>query len=297
VGLGETTALSLRGGRAFARIVEELQAVRSGIDGDIRSPAGVSAQTAAAIAMAQLDLAGKIEGEPAWRMLGATSARPVECNATLTAGAPEEVARQAIAWAERGFRTFKLKVGMEGDVEQVAAARRALPSDAKLRVDANGAWSVEAATARLAAMGPLELAEQPVATAEELRDLRTRTEVPIAADESVTTPADARGLADVCRYATVKLAKVGGHDVAAAIAAELPVYMSSALDGPVGIAAAAHVAQAIPDPGVAHGLATSLLFSDTVGRGAELDGPMLRVPDGPGLGVELDEQALARLRL
>jgi L-alanine-DL-glutamate epimerase-like enolase superfamily enzyme len=75
------------------------------------------------------------------------------------------------------------------------------------------------------------------------------------------------------------------------------VYLSSALDGPVGIAAAAHVAQAIPDPGVAHGLATSLLFSDTVGRGAELDGPMLRVPEGPGLGVELDEQALGRLRL
>jgi L-alanine-DL-glutamate epimerase-like enolase superfamily enzyme len=95
----------------------------------------------------------------------------------------------------------------------------------------------------------------------------------------------------------VKLAKVGGPDAALAIARELPVYLSSALDGPVGIAAAAHVAQAIPETGLAHGLATSLLFSETIGRGAELDGPMLSVSDGPGLGVELDEDALARLRL
>ncbi len=75
------------------------------------------------------------------------------------------------------------------------------------------------------------------------------------------------------------------------------MYLSSSLEGPVGIAAAAHVAQAIPDAGIAHGLATSLLFSETIGRGAELEGPMLHVPDAPGLGVELDEDALARLAL
>jgi L-alanine-DL-glutamate epimerase-like enolase superfamily enzyme len=297
VGLGETTALSLRGGDVLATIVDELRRIGPLLDGDEQSLGGFSAQTRAAVAIAQLDLAAKLRGEPVWRMLGATAARPVECNATLTAGAPDDVARQAVAWAELGFQTFKLKVGMDGDVEQVSAARRVLPADARLRVDANGAWNVEEATTRLAAMGTLELAEQPVATAQELRALRTRTAVPLAADESVTTADDARRLAATCRYATVKLAKVGGPHAAAAIARELPVYLSSALDGPVGIAAAAHVAQAIPDPGVAHGLATSLLFSDTVGRGPELDGPMLRLPDEPGLGVELDETALARLRL
>jgi L-alanine-DL-glutamate epimerase-like enolase superfamily enzyme len=297
VGLGETTSLSLRGGRPFAKIVEELRSIGPLLAGGSESLSGISMQAFGAVVMAQLDLAGKIRGEPAWRMLGAAAARPVECNATLTAGAPHEVTRQAIAWAERGFRTFKLKVGTHGDVDQVAAVRGALPGDAKLRVDANGAWNVDEAAARLAAMGRLELAEQPVATADELRELRGRTDVPLAADESVTTPAEGRLLADVCRYATVKLAKVGGPGAAVAIARELPVYLSSALDGPVGIAAAAHVAQALPDAGVAHGLATSLLFADTVGRGADLDGPMLRLPDAPGLGVELDEQALARLRL
>jgi L-alanine-DL-glutamate epimerase-like enolase superfamily enzyme len=164
-------------------------------------------------------------------------------------------------------------------------------------VDANGAWTVDEAAARLAEMGPLELAEQPVATVAELRTLRGRTDVALAADESVVTRADARRLADICRYATVKLAKVGGPGPAAEIASELPVYLSSALEGPVGIAAAAHVAQAIPDAGLAHGLATSLMFSETVGLGAALDGPMLHVPEGPGLGVELDEDALRRLAI
>lgn len=289
VGLGETTALSLRGGEAVPRIVEELRSFQAGDD--------LSFEARAALAIAQLDRAGKAAGEPAWRTLGAKAARPVECNATLSAGAPEDVARQAAMWAELGFTTFKLKVGMDGDVEQVAAARAALPADAKLRVDANGAWTVDEAAARLAEMGPLELAEQPVPTAAELHELRARTEVPLSADESVVTPEDARRLAKVCRYATVKLAKVGGPGPAAAIARELPVYLSSALDGPVGIAAAAHVAQAIPDAGLAHGLATALMFSETIGRGAELEGPMLHVPDGPGLGVELDEDALGRLAL
>lgn len=297
VGLGETTALALRGGDDLAQIVEELRGLEPVADGGLESTRGASMQALAAIEMAQLDLAGKAQGKPVWQLLGGARAEPVECNATLTAGPPAAVARQAKAWAARGFRTFKLKVGTDGDVEQVAAARAVVPEGARLRVDANGAWSVGEAAAKLAAMGPLELAEQPVASVAELRELRPRTDVPLSADESLVTTADARRLVSVCRYATVKLAKVGGLGRAAEIAQELPVYLSSALDGPVGIAAAAHVAQAIPDAGVAHGLATELLFAETIGRGALLDGPMLQVPDGPGLGVELDEDALRRLAI
>ena len=297
VGLGEAAALSLRGGDPLGQIVCELESARPLPEGGLEKPAGISPPALAALAIALLDLEAKLAGEPAWRILGADAARPIECNATLTAGPPEEVARQARAWAERGFETFKLKVGMDSDVEQVAAARRALPGDARLRVDANGAWAVRQAAERLAAMEPLELAEQPVATNTELHDLKRLTAVPLAADESVVTGEDARAAAGACSYATVKLAKIGGPTVALQISKELPVYLSSALEGPVGIAAAAHVAQALPDAELAHGLATRLLFSGWVGKGAELDGPMLNVPAGPGLGVELDEEALARFAL
>jgi L-alanine-DL-glutamate epimerase-like enolase superfamily enzyme len=307
-GLGETTALTLRGGDALIRIAADLArggSLLEGIEFDSRrwaEPAerlrsALSAQALAAFETALLDLAGKLDGEPAWRLLGADVAHPVECNATLTAGTPEEVARQAVAWANWGFRTFKLKVGVDGDVEQVSAARDALGPDARLRVDANGVWSIQEAVERLRRMTPLELAEQPVATLAEMAEVRAQTDVPICADESVETPEQARSAAASCDVATVKIAKVGGLRAALEVARWLPVYLSSALDGPVGIAAAAHLAQALPDAGFAHGLATSLLFAETVGRGAELDGRLLTVPEGPGLGVEIDEGAIARHRL
>jgi L-alanine-DL-glutamate epimerase-like enolase superfamily enzyme len=126
----------------------------------------------------------------------------------------------------------------------------------------------------------------------------------IAADESVTSAKEAgRAVrAGACAMATVKLAKVGGIGEANGIAAELPIYLSSALDGPLGISAAAHAAQALrfegAAAGLAHGLATQLLFSDTVAtRESRLDGDLLTPPEGPGLGVELDEDALERLRI
>src|SRR5205814_2716732 len=121
------------------------------------------------------------------KLLGAEESRPVVCNATLVAGKPSAVAENGRRWAERGFETFKLKAGMDGDVEQLAAVRDALGEDARIRVDANGAWSGEQARERLAAMAAsgLELAEQPVATLEEMAELRGSVDVPLAADESV----------------------------------------------------------------------------------------------------------------
>jgi len=309
-GLGETTSLSLRRGAPIATIVRELsergaallegatfEPGRWGAQVESLAGDGLSREALAALDIALLDLAGKLSGDPAWKLLGAGEPKPVRCNATLVAGEPSRVAEDALAWAERGFATFKLKVGTEGDVEQVAAAREALGGSAALRVDANGIWTVAEAVEKLGRMAPLELAEQPVPTLEEMAELRLRTSVSLAADESVATPEDARRAVPSCDAVTVKVAKAGGIRASLEIARWLPVYLSSALDGPVGIAAAAHLAQVIPDAGFAHGLATSLLFAETAGRGAELDGAVLRVSGAPGLGVELDEQALERLRL
>ena len=100
----------------------------------------------------------------------------------------------------------------------------------------------------------------------------------------------------------MKLAKVGGIGPAGAIGAQLPTYLSSSLDGPVGIAAAAHAAQALyrdrDDPGLAHGLATQELFGGTIASvECEVRDGLLHLPEGPGLGVEIDERALERHRL
>ncbi len=297
-GLGEAVPLSLRGGESLAAVARELA------DSGGQTARDMSAPARAAIEMARLDLRGKLEDRPAWKLLGARSARAVPCNATLTAGTAETVARQAERWAGLGFETFKLKVGVAGDVAQVEAVRGAVGRGARLRVDANGVWTTDEAIVKLGAMErfSLELAEQPGAGLEELALVRTRTAIPVAADESVANPREAARAVELgaCALATVKLSKVGGFEAALAIAECLPVYLSSALDGPFGVAAAAHLAQALGkgDAGVAHGLATGELFEDTIAHEECVvrDG-CLHLSGGPGLGVRLDESALRRARL
>ena len=212
----------------------------------------------------------------------------MRCNATLSAGTPDEVAAAAARWAELGFDTFKLKVGAGDDVAQVAAARSAVGPAARIRVDANGAWTVEEAAVRLGALAPagIELAEEPVSGIEALRALRGRSPVALAMDETAAQPgAIASGATDlVC----LKISSCGGISALLAKAALVrasgaDVYLASTYDGPLGIAAAVHCAAALR-PMAASGLGTLELFEDefTV---LSLDGGAIAVPTKPGLGV------------
>jgi L-Ala-D/L-Glu epimerase len=317
-GWGETAALSLRGGVGIEEIAADIrERCWAGLlEGEIEPKRiwsaiarcrnrGASPQAVAAVDIAIHDLIGKATGEPVWRLLGAAEAAPVPCNATLPAANPAETRRLAQEWAAEGFRTFKLKVGLPGDVTQVATVRQALGDGVAIRVDANGAWSVDDAADRLEALAQhrIELAEQPVGTFEQMVEVRRRVDVRIAADESLVSPFDARRGRELgaCEVAAVKVAKVGGLGAALEIAEVMPSYLSSALEGPVGIAAAAHAVQALRfrngDAGVAHGLATERLFSASIGSGLAAEGDRLIVDDRPGLGVEIDEDALAARRL
>ena len=161
------------------------------------------------------------------------------------------------------------------------------------------------ALGRIAKLEPLglEFVEQPCATVAELAEVRAGTDVPVVADESVNDVAEAREATSLGAIdaATLKLAKVGGPRAAIAIAAVAPAYLSSALDSALGIAAAAHTVQAMRHrqfaSGLAHGLATSSLFADNVADDGPLSGPEIEVGDRPGLGVDVDEDAIERLRL
>jgi o-succinylbenzoate synthase len=318
-GLGEAAPLALRGGPTLEEIEDELRGRCAPLlEGAKVTPInlpgliaatrglGVSAQALAAVDLALHDLAGKMEGEPVWRLLGAPRAVPVRCNATLVAGLPSAVASAAARWVEEGFGTLKLKVGMPGDLDQVAAVRERVGPGPRLRIDANGAWSPTEAVERLGTMArhDLELVEQPTQDLEDMARVRRAVRPPIAADESVVDADDAQRAVELaaCDVATVKVAKSGGIAAALEVARELPVYLSSALDGPVGIAGAWHLAQLLPSGphagDLAHGLATGRLLAETIAaRGPELEGPDLGLADEPGLGVEIDELALARHRL
>jgi muconate cycloisomerase len=321
IGLGEAVPLSLRGGDPLSVVHEELMRLdawirrhtpaaedaHASVMGELLAQS--SAPTRCAVMTAWIDLAGKGNGLPAWRVMGGSGPVPVRCNATITAEEPLQMAEQALAWAEDGFWTFKLKVGTAEDVAAVLTVREAVGAGARIRVDANGAWSADEASVRLTAMaGPdgseLELAEQPCSSLEEMAAVRGRVHVPLAADESVETPKDASRAARLgaCSLATIKLSKVGGPTEVANFGSDLELYLSSALDGPVGIAAAAHAVQTLGrgtrDAGVAHGLATQRLFASTIAaRECELRGDQLHLPEGPGLGVEIDDAALEAHRL
>jgi O-succinylbenzoate synthase len=186
--------------------------------------------------------------------------------------------------------------------------REALGPGAQIRVDANAAWDLETARRVLGEIEPLgiQLAEQPVATMERAAELARTTTIPLAGDESVETADDALRAArtGAFRLTGVKLSKVGGLFRALRIAGNLPAYASSALDGPVGIALGARLAEKLrplpwPASGErAHGLATQRLFAATIASvECELRDGFLHAPAGPGLGVEIDEAALQAHRL
>jgi o-succinylbenzoate synthase len=307
VGLGEAVPLSMRGGATLEQVIRELQQLgeRPELDEEIlRRGPELSPPARCAALTALLDLRGRRAGTGS----RPHAPEPVPCNATLVAGEPAAVADDALRWAAEGFTTFKLKLGVGDDVEQVRAVRQALGAEARIRVDANAAWDVETAKRTLGELEELdvELVEQPVAGLGESAEVAAATSIPIAADESVESRADAERAAELraCSLVGVKLSKVGGPEEAIEIAEVLPSYVSSSLDGPVGIAAAAQVAQtlrvSIPENNLdlAHGLATQRLFASTVAAvECELRDGMLRPPEGPGLGVEIDERALEAHRL
>jgi o-succinylbenzoate synthase len=308
-GLGEAVPLSLRGGASLATVAEELRLLgeRDALDeASLRDDAlALSAPARCAALTALLDLRGKRAAAKGGVSTGPTP--PVRCNATLTAGDPAAVVSAAERWAADGFSTFKLKLGTGDDAAQVRAVREALGPRARIRVDANGAWDVETAKRALSELEPyeVELAEQPVGTLEEAMEVARSTSIPLAGDESIESRADAeRAVAmEACRMTGVKLSKVGGPEAAIEIAEVLPAYLSSALDGPVGIAAATQVAATLGEavggsPDLAHGLATQRLFASTIASvECRLEGDMLHLPEGPGLGVEIDEAALDAHRL
>jgi len=286
VGYGEAAPLEAYDGVTLDEVVDALA------DGGDGPP-----QARAAEEMARLDLEGRRAGRP----LGEPGAEAIAVNCTLPAGPADEVAARARDGLRRGYSCFKLKVGLPDDAERVAAVREAIGSWPALRIDANGAWSAEDAVERIRALEPydIQLVEQPCRSVEELARVRPEIGPPVAADESVRTPEDVRAVAEAgaCDAVNVKLAASGGFGPAreairAANQSGVEPYLSSTLDGPWGIAAALQLA-AGERVSLACGLATLELFDARVARAlpAPRDG-LLAVPQGPGLGLEVDEDAL-----
>lgn len=262
---------------------------------------------AAGVDCALWDLRARAAGRSLAATLGGRRTR-IPVNAVLDASDAEGCVEQGAALARAGFTHAKRKIGSEpGETfREVRALAAAVPHLA-VRLDANGVWSeaqARAACAQLSAAN-VEWIEQPLAPGDVAGMARLRREapVPLAADESVRSKRDVDALAGegAADAIVLKLVQVGGVSegrrvLRAAERAGLPVAVTSGIDTTVGIAAALAVASAAPGTLAACGLATQSLLAGDLCRARRTEGPSMAVPDGPGLGVELDAEALARFR-
>lgn len=278
--------------------------VRAVVDHGIIDPEPASADSVAAAVRAALEGAALDLGLVD---LGSEPAPSVAVNATIGSGSIETTVAAAQDAVAAGFRCLKGKVGDEATttelVDRIRALRAAVGPTVAVRLDANGAWDAATARHRLEGLAGLGIAyvEDPLAgaDADALATLRHATDVPIAADASVGSLADAEALlaADATDVLVVKPARVGGPSVAAAIAqaastAGVGVTVSTFLETGVGLAAAARVAAVLPDVGHAHGLATGdMLRNDLLAEPWRPIHGRLAVPGGP---VAVDHAAIER---
>ena len=265
-----------------------------------------------ALETALLDAQGKRLGVPVSTLLGGAVRKTLPVLWTLASGDTQRDIEEAeMLLAERRHNTFKLKIGRRGvreDVAHVSKIKAALGGRAKVTVDVNQAWSEVDATLGIEALeaAGVDLIEQPTPREQRgaLARLALRFIVPIMADEAVTGPEDALELvrgacADVF---ALKIAKSGGiyammRTAAIADAAGVSLYGGTMLEGSVGSVASAHGFSALPQLDWGTELFGPLLLKDDIvtARPQYRDFD-LHLPEGPGLGLHIDEEKLAFYR-
>lgn len=257
------------------------------IERELRHAVPGNGSAHAAVSAALHDLFGKRTGLPVWRLFGLDPSATPLSSFTIGIDEPEEMARRV--GAVPGWPILKIKLGTDRDRERVEAVRDADPSR-RLQVDANAAWTADAAIRNIRMLADLgvEMVEQPLppGNPEGWRRVREASPLPIYADESCRDASDVPGLRGLVHGVNLKLAKCGSirealRAVHTARACGLEVMFGCMLETTLGIASAAHLAP-LADRLDLDGAA--LLAEDP------FDGPRLvetrvRLGPEPGLGV------------
>lgn len=271
--------------------------------------------TKSGVEIALWDILGKAAGLPVFRLLGGPVREQIPIKMSVSGAAPERAAELARFALSRGLTALKVKVGIdpEGDVERVKAVRAVVGPNFRVGVDANGGWAPRVAIQtirRLVDECGIYFAEQPVAPLDLqwMMDVRRNVSIPVMADESCYTLQDAMALAraGAADILSVYVGKGGGIGparkmAAVAEAAGLTCTIGSNLELGIASAAMAHVAASSPGVGAEEFpcdiLGPIAYEHDLLAEPIEFSDGAVKAPDRPGLGVSLDEDALARYRL
>lgn len=210
--------------------------------------------------------------EAAFGQLPAPIRDEIEINATLPAVDTKLDVEQILSWYP-GTKVVKIKIGgdLASDIERIENTLSINPNF-KIRLDVNGGWKVSQATESVAriiervGIEKLEYIEQPVATLEELRELKLP--IPVVGDEVIRKAVDpfAIDLNGAVDILMLKVSPLGGINRALKIAAhhKLPVVVSSALESAVGISHGLKLAASLPELNFACGLGTGKLLTNNV---------------------------------
>jgi L-alanine-DL-glutamate epimerase-like enolase superfamily enzyme len=267
-GRGEGTPIYYRGDSADAAL-QAIEAMAAAVAAGVTRaelldmmPPGAARN---ALDSALWDLEAKASGKRVWELAGLPAPRPMLTAYTISLGDPATMAAQA-----EGARTrelLKLKLGGEGDVERVAAVRRAAP-DARLIADANEGWAGLDVERMCHALAPyrIELIEQPLPAGDDSALAHVRSPIPLAADESLQSRAELGDVVGRYRFINVKLDKCGGLTEALALA-------HAARQRGLGILTGCMLSTSL---GVAPAFVAAMQ-----GEFADLDGPLLLANDRP----------------
>ena len=289
-------------GRALAAAAEALAGVVLDAVEDVgfelrQAPLGDAPAARHAIELALLDLLARDARLPLARLLAPRPRPFVRVNALLAERDPVALREEARAARAQGFTTAKLKVGGAPLAEDLARVEAALTGGARARLDAHGAWAAETARAVLRSLPPgVELCEQPLPArdVEGLRGLQREVPCLLAADESLGVPGAEDALlrgSPAVGVLVLKPMVLGGVLPALALARRAAAcgvasYVTSALDGVVARAGAAHLGAALPGARFASGLAVGALFADEPpGHPFVPRAGRIPLPSGAGLGV------------
>lgn len=275
-------------------------------EGDIPGVVAPNASRAA-LELAILDCALRRQQMSVTRLLRPRRQKVVY-SGIITAGPPDRALQHARRMMLVGLTQIKVKVGTGDDVARVRAVREAVGRGVSLRVDANGAWTLDRAVEVLEAIAPFDVAavEQPLprGPAAELKRLRQASPIPVMADESVVTLVDAEALIDAqaVDYVNVRVSKCGGLWRSLAIArratrAGIRVQVGCQV-GETAILSAAgrHLAACLEDVAFVEGSYGTLLLTEDVSADGVRFGHRGEAPilTGPGLGVRVLEERLRK---